>query len=352
MDWSNERYVRVFTRDTDDWLVMSWEARALLLMVLRKVDRAGVLETRRGTKGVAALVGMPSEVVTRALPELLDGEGAPLLSHERGYVVRNYIEAQEAAQSDPQRQREARARRRDRALLDVTRRDADVTNRDEAKCAVTNRDVSVTGGHGASQSVTPSEPADPAKLEPKAAHTRARDPSTADVAVDAAVDDVVVVLPPPAPSRDQRTVIRRTVWESYRAFHGRTKALLAAGGYPPPLDPFGPVADEMAHRLDELKAGGCDWADVQARLIHAVEVCAAKALRDQNMRHFVTCFDPGDFAYSVETTPDDIAASRPSALARGRAATRRDATAISRAAPLSVLAAQLDEIRAAEGGES
>ena len=53
MDWSNERYVRVYTRDTTTWKILSWEARALLQFLIRKVDRSGVVDTgRHGARGL------------------------------------------------------------------------------------------------------------------------------------------------------------------------------------------------------------------------------------------------------------------------------------------------------------
>lgn len=154
MDWSNESYVRVYTRDNEDWLVLSWMARALLVFILRKVDRAGVLETRRGAAGISVIVGMPAEAVAEALPELLIGEGAPLIEHQRGYLVRNFIEAQEASKSDRLRAKQSRERRRDRAAHgDVTYRDS-VTRRDDEDAERDDESRSGTEGHARSRAVT------------------------------------------------------------------------------------------------------------------------------------------------------------------------------------------------------
>jgi hypothetical protein len=58
MDWENERYVRVYTRDTIDWVALGWEAQSLFLLLIRKVDRSGVLEIgKHGARGVAGLIG-------------------------------------------------------------------------------------------------------------------------------------------------------------------------------------------------------------------------------------------------------------------------------------------------------
>src|SRR5689334_6487800 len=111
MDWTNERYVRLYIRDTPEWSLWTWEARALFCLLLRAVDRAGTLDMgRSGPRALAALLRMPLDVVERALPELL--EDGCLERHGDVLLVRNYIEAQEAAQSDKVRQQESRERRR------------------------------------------------------------------------------------------------------------------------------------------------------------------------------------------------------------------------------------------------
>lgn len=67
MRWSDERYVRVYTRDSANWLSWPWRARALLPLLLRKVDRAGLLKLPSGrpVAALAAVVGLAG-VVTGA----------------------------------------------------------------------------------------------------------------------------------------------------------------------------------------------------------------------------------------------------------------------------------------------
>lgn len=139
MDWPNETYVRLYTRETDDDLALPWEALALWHRMLTKFDRAGVIATKRGARGLAAVVRIPPGVVERVLPELLaDGR---LKEFDGGYLAPNFIAAQEASKSDKQRQRESRERRRANAGgATVTGRDENITNRDD----VTERDFSVT----------------------------------------------------------------------------------------------------------------------------------------------------------------------------------------------------------------
>lgn len=114
MRWDDERFVKVYTRDTPDWLALGWEAHALFWELLRKSDRAGLFEVgKSGARGVAAVTGIPSEVVERALPILL--EDGCIESHGAYLLVRNFIEAQSANQSDKARAAKSRESARDSA---------------------------------------------------------------------------------------------------------------------------------------------------------------------------------------------------------------------------------------------
>lgn len=149
-DWSDEQWVKLYRRDTADWLLLSWRARGLFYSLLRIVDRAGVLDLgRTGKRAVAVLLGAASEcdAVVAALDELIaDGcvrvEGQSL-------VLPNFVAAQEAVQSDKARARASRERRR-AAAMDSSRDDT-VTNRD---ASITDRDDTVTSGHDESRGVT------------------------------------------------------------------------------------------------------------------------------------------------------------------------------------------------------
>ena len=60
MRWEDERYVRLYTRDSVDWLMLSLEAQGLLALILRKLDRAGILPLgKHGGRAVAIAVGHP-----------------------------------------------------------------------------------------------------------------------------------------------------------------------------------------------------------------------------------------------------------------------------------------------------
>lgn len=154
MDWENERYVRVYTRDTVTWKLLSWQARALFVFILRAVDRAGVVDTGNHEAHVAlsALCAMPADIVAEALPELVSA--GVVEDTGEAVIVPNFLDAQEAKASDAQRQRESRARRRDRARR--TRRDEPPT---PSSHLVTERDGGsreVTDRHDLSHAVTPS----------------------------------------------------------------------------------------------------------------------------------------------------------------------------------------------------
>ncbi len=123
MRWEDERYVRLFTRDAPSWLTLSFDAQALLMHLLRKVDRAGILPLGKlGPKGVAVAIGHPQlwDRLQPALNELLE-DGCVRLSGEQ-LLVPNFLEAQECAMSNAARKRTSRERAR--ALLEtVTKRD-------------------------------------------------------------------------------------------------------------------------------------------------------------------------------------------------------------------------------------
>lgn len=160
MRWEDERYVRVYTRDTAEWLALGWEAQALLVLLLRKADRAGIVQTgKAGARGIVALVGMPPDVGQRALTALL--EDGCLREMAGGYVFPNFLAAQEARSTDAHRKREQRARDREKALaggsvgslsgLDVEARMSRVSG--QQSVTASHHDVTPYG-HTASQNVT------------------------------------------------------------------------------------------------------------------------------------------------------------------------------------------------------
>jgi hypothetical protein len=125
MRWEDERWVKLFVRDTPDWLSLPWQSRALFPLLLRKADRAGqVALGRSGRAGLSALVSLPVEVVSVGLPGLLE-DGCVVQSGQL-LTIRNFIEAQDTPMSSRHRQREYRENARAKGLKSlqttVTRR--------------------------------------------------------------------------------------------------------------------------------------------------------------------------------------------------------------------------------------
>lgn len=123
MDFANERYVRVFTRDTMRWLMLSMEAQGLYCLMIRKADRSGVIEFGgAGKRAVAVVVGHPTRAsdVESMLDELAASGLIRLADDSLCFV--DFIDSQEAVQSDRQRQKESRERRgvRSQASRNVT----------------------------------------------------------------------------------------------------------------------------------------------------------------------------------------------------------------------------------------
>lgn len=115
MRWEDERYVRIFTRDTPAWDAMGWEAQALLMLIFRKMDRTGLLALgSAGKRGLAAFVRMPIDVVERSLQVLLDDGVLSMVGPD--IFCKNFLEAQECAKSDSLRSKE----KRERAHLKLT----------------------------------------------------------------------------------------------------------------------------------------------------------------------------------------------------------------------------------------
>lgn len=171
MHWENERYVRLYTRDTADWLALSFDAQALCALLLRKVDRDGCMPLgRHGRKAVAICLGQAAiwDRLSAALAEL-EADGCVVVEGPAGAEVlryRNYVEAQEAVASGAQRTREWRERKRLEESPGVTDERRDVTGARR----------SVTGGDGARRSVTPaSQPSQPSVPAEPASSALARE---------------------------------------------------------------------------------------------------------------------------------------------------------------------------------
>lgn len=154
MDFSNEPYVRLYTRNTTTWKRLNWQARAILPSLMRVVDRAGLLplDGMAPAEAVALHVEMPLEVVIPGLESLLsrmnpaDPASAVARLTDHGLLLPKFIEANEAIKSDKQRQRESRARRRDQAAAAAAPAESDQRTSGESR--------NVTFGHAVTPGVT------------------------------------------------------------------------------------------------------------------------------------------------------------------------------------------------------
>jgi hypothetical protein len=148
MRWEDERYVRWYTRNTPEWNSLPWQARGLFGLILRELDRAGILELGRlGLKAVAVQIRADWEDIEKPLMRLLD-DGMLLYREDAQLIVApNFIEAQECHQSDRARQRSARERARD--IAKATSHGVTAPSRN-----VTPVNGSVTESHAESQDVT------------------------------------------------------------------------------------------------------------------------------------------------------------------------------------------------------
>lgn len=108
MRYEDERYVRLYTRDTATWIAIGFEGRHILMSLLRKVDRAGVLDVLKGEEVeiLSALIMAPLEVVKVGLERMV-ARGVVVIADGQIRLPR-FLEAQECRTSDKERQRKSR----------------------------------------------------------------------------------------------------------------------------------------------------------------------------------------------------------------------------------------------------
>ncbi len=73
LKWDDERYVRLYTRDTSTWLRLTWEGRFVLMALLRKLDRSGNLDL--GDEGRVIAVRQHSRDLVLQIEALAEDEG-------------------------------------------------------------------------------------------------------------------------------------------------------------------------------------------------------------------------------------------------------------------------------------
>lgn len=116
MNWPDERYVKLYVRDTANWQMLPWQSKALLPLLLRKFDGAGIMDTGKHdkTRAVALIVGIPADIVGPGLDGLVaDG----VVQHiEGGLICPNFIDSQEACKTEAQKKRDQRQRVKDQRM--------------------------------------------------------------------------------------------------------------------------------------------------------------------------------------------------------------------------------------------
>lgn len=127
VNWEHERYVRIYTRDTGDWLNLSFDAQAVWLMMLRKLDRDGFIHLgKMGRAALPLLLGHPelAERIDLGLEELLLDGCVTEVTEVTGFVTAlrapNFSEAQEWVATNAERQRKHRERKRSETLTEAT----------------------------------------------------------------------------------------------------------------------------------------------------------------------------------------------------------------------------------------
>lgn len=146
MNYEDEDYVRLYTRDTPTWLSLGWEGQALLALTMRKVGRRnGVLDFEgfEPLEALQSVTGLPPEVVAIGF-ERLSKRGVMAVDGQR-IVLPKFVKAQWARQGSAARKRASR--------------DAQAADTVITELIVAQNHSTVTRGHTESQlsqEVTPS----------------------------------------------------------------------------------------------------------------------------------------------------------------------------------------------------
>lgn len=124
MNWSDERYVRLYTRDTADWMALSFDAQALLSLLLRKADRSGVIACGKHGKRAAAIVIGHAREWSRLEPALEELLADGVLDFDgESLIFPNFVEAQRHLSERLRLRDWIRAKRESAGFIGVFERD-------------------------------------------------------------------------------------------------------------------------------------------------------------------------------------------------------------------------------------
>lgn len=113
MNFEDERWVKLYTRDTTSWRMLTWQARTVLLHAFRKADRAGAIDLDNdGMDGLAVMLDLPIDVVEQGMHGkrgLLE-RGVVTLDLTGGgtFLLPRFLEAQAAISSGKARSQASR----------------------------------------------------------------------------------------------------------------------------------------------------------------------------------------------------------------------------------------------------
>jgi hypothetical protein len=112
-DWTNERYVRLYTKDTVGWQLLPWQARTCYYALKRRCDAEGVIDVgTHGIRGLALAALLPVEIAEAGIAALVEDQWLswdPIAGH---LVIFGHSEAETAVASAASRARLYRERRR------------------------------------------------------------------------------------------------------------------------------------------------------------------------------------------------------------------------------------------------
>jgi hypothetical protein len=301
MDWSNEEYVRLYTRETADDLELSWEALSLWRALLIRFDRAGIIQVKNGWSSVARLVRMPADVVLRVAPELVSDGRVRLV--DGAIYAPNFTEAQTSSKSDKVRQRESRDRRRERASA--------------------QHGGIASAGHGVSHAVTPGHDQSQNVTLPLLKLTVASLASAPQGAPDVPAIGQADSKPAGAPFVDMRSKLNHEVWTYAAKEHARLKASgVDRNARSWPGLPVGEGAAEMVRRTLELTAGDPpDYAHARATHEHVINLRAAEAKASGSLQYLIPSrlWASASFWKAAELTPEQATRPRAGPSQRDRA---------------------------------
>jgi hypothetical protein len=261
MRWEDERYVRAYTRDTPNWILSPWQAKAIFFPVLRKLDRAGLFPLGEyGLEGLAAAIMFPLEVVEAGMVWWLGPKVRTFEIHDGVLVMPKFIEAQEAAQSDAARKRAERDRARAR-----------VTKRDSTSQTVTESTQNVTESHEPSHAVTDGHDLSLCAVPSRAVPSLTNQPDRRDPSPSAPAVEPLSLEPTPVSRKSGKGKARKTLVPDDFAPSAETVAMFAADGW----DALAVVAEFVSYWRGEGEPKA-DWEHVfrnRVRSLIAVGRC-------------------------------------------------------------------------------